>query len=126
MRAYLCRNIGKGCLRRRAHAMNTSISGTRCLRFLIYRARRREDVFERLRSVESINMNRGIVDHEGLLIRGGHCREVHSRDLRNHTCNWHTRKRAIDLRLLEAHHFQAWCECWRPHTCQISTGVQWK
>ena len=48
MRAYLCRNIGKGRLRRQVHAMNTSISGMCCLRFLIDRAGRHEDMFERL------------------------------------------------------------------------------
>ena len=126
MPAHLCSNIGKRRLCSRTYAMNTSVPGTRCLWFLIYRTRRREDVFERLQLVELINMNSSIVDHEDLLIRGGHCGEVHSMGLRDHTCNWRTRKQAIDLRLLEAHHFQAWCECWRPCTCQISTGVQWK
>ena len=48
MHAYLCCNISKGRLCRQAHAMNTSISRTRRLRFLIYRTGRREDVFERL------------------------------------------------------------------------------
>ena len=48
MHAYLCCNISKGRLCRRAHAMNTSVSRTRRLRFLIYGTGRREGVFERL------------------------------------------------------------------------------
>ena len=124
--AHLCSNVGKRRLCSQAHAMNTSVPRTRCLRFLIYRARGCEHVFERLQLVELINMNRNIANHEDLLIQGGHFGEGHSMDLRDHTCNWRTRKQAIDHRLLEAHRFQAWCECWRPRTCQIGNGVRWK
>ena len=63
MRAYLCRNIGKGRLRRRAHAMNTSISGTRCLRFLIDRAGRCEDMFEHLYDQSTFLKKREIINN---------------------------------------------------------------
>ena len=55
-RAYLCSDVGQRRLRRRAHAVDTSISGARGLRFLIYRARRRKNMLERLQTVKLINM----------------------------------------------------------------------
>ena len=57
MRAYLCSDVGQRRLRRRTHAVDTSISGARCLGFLVHRAWRRKNMLERLQTVSWYEMH---------------------------------------------------------------------